>query len=137
MTGYQWATLALGAAGFMITWAGLWFGAGRFVEKIKAAVKKDIETERDKIVDRIEELERQFQDEQRSQDHNVGEMGAALRRHIETVHEKLREVEIWGRDNYLKIDDFEKAVERLSSDFRLAVNEIKTDIRELLKSRQS
>lgn len=127
MTGYQWATLALGAAGFMITWAGLWFGAGRFVEKIKAAVKKDIETERDKIVDRIEELERQFQDEQRSQDHNVGEMGAALRRHIETVHEKLREVEIWGRDNYVQKPELES----VRQDIKELGRSIKEDFKDL------
>ena len=50
---------------------------------------------------------------------------------------KVREVEIYGRDNYVKIPDFERAVERLSADFKSAVGEIRDDIRDLLKSKTS
>jgi hypothetical protein len=136
MTVYQWLTIGLGALGFLVTWTGIWFGFGRAVEQLKAALKKEIEQERDKILSKIDELEEQFREEQSRQDHNFGEVGAAMRQYIADVEKKLREVEIWGRDHYLKIDDFERAVEKLSTEFRIAVGEIKSDIRELLKTRQ-
>jgi hypothetical protein len=60
-----------------------------------------------------------------------------MRQYIADVEKKLREVEIYGRDNYVKIPDFERAIERLSADFKMAVGEIRDDIRDLLKGKQS
>jgi hypothetical protein len=37
----------------------------------------------------------------------------------------------------VKIPDFERAIERLSADFKMAVGEIRDDIRDLLKGKQS
>jgi cytosine/adenosine deaminase-related metal-dependent hydrolase len=133
MTAYQWVTLGLGALGFIGTWILGAFYLGRAVEQMQAAVKKYIDDERDKIVGKIEAIEEKFLADQRTQDHNFGEVGAAMRQYIADVEKKLREVEIYGRDNYVKIPDFEKAIDRLGETMMTAVAEIKQDMRRLLK----
>ena len=137
MTLYQWVTLGLGAFGFLSTWILGAFKIGRAVEQMRAGVREEIKQERDSIVEKIEALERRFDADQKTQDHNFGEVGAAMRQYIADVEKKVREVEIYGRDNYVKLPDFEKAIERLSADFRNAVGEIRDDIRDLLKSKPS
>lgn len=133
MTTYQWVTLGLGALGFLGTWILGAFKLGRVVEQMRAAVKEEIDQERDKLLERLERLKSEFIEEQRVQDHNFGEVGAAMRQYIADVEKKVREVEIYGRDNYVKIPDFEKALDRLSAVVNAAVAEIKEDIRQLVK----
>lgn len=137
MTTYQWVTLGLGAFGFLSTWILGAFYLGRAVEQMQAGIRKEIKTERDSIIDKIEALEERFNSDQKTQDHNFGEVGAAMRQYIADVEKKVREVEIYGRDNYVKIPDFERAIERLSADFKSAVGEIRDDIRDLLKGKQN
>jgi cellulose biosynthesis protein BcsQ len=133
MTDYQWVTLGLGAFGFISTWILGAFKLGRTVEQMKSGVKEQIEEEREKIIAKIDAIESRFETDQKSQDHNFGEVGAAMRQYIADVEKKLREVEIYGRDNYVKIPDFEKAVDRLAETMAEAVKEIKDDMRQLLK----
>jgi len=137
MTVYQWVTIGLGAFGFLSTWILGAFKIGRAVEQMRAGVREEIKKERDSIVDKITDLEKRFEADQKTQDHNFGEVGHAMREKIASVENKLREVEIYGRDNYVKIPDFERAIERLSADFKSAVSEIRDDIRELLKGKPS
>ena len=137
MTFYQWVTVGLGAFGFLSTWILGAFKIGRAVEEMRSGVREEIKKERDSIVDKIADLEKRFEADQKSQDHNFGEVGHAMREKIASVENKLREVEIYGRDNYVKIPDFERAIERLSADFKSAVGEIRDDIRELLKGKPS
>jgi hypothetical protein len=137
MTVYQWVTLGLGACGFLSTWILGAFKIGRAVEQMRAGVREEIKQERNSIVEKIDALEKRFDADQKTQDHNFGEVGAAMRQYIADVEKKLREVEIYGRDNYVKIPDFERAIERLSADFKMAVGEIRDDIRDLLKGKQS
>ena len=134
MTTYQWVTLGLGALGFLITWTGMWFGAGRFVEQMRAEFKKHVGDERDKIIAEVKKLEDDFEESQRTQDHNFGEVGAAMRQYIANVENKLREVEIYGRDNYVKIPDFEKAIDRMGETIKGAVTDLKDDMRRILRA---
>jgi hypothetical protein len=120
-----WMNLGLGAAGFLSTWILGAFYLGRAVEQMRAAVKADVDT-------KIDEIEARFAAEQRAQDHNFGEVGLAIRQYVADVEKLVREVEIYGRDNYVKIPDFERAIDRLSGDFKAAVEEIKRDIRRLM-----
>lgn len=133
MTIYQWVTLGLGALGFLGTWILGAFRLGSAVEQMKAAVKKQIDDERDKIIDKIDAMEKRFEDDQKSQDHNFGEVGMSLRQYVADVEKKVREVEIYGRDNYVKIPDFEKAIDRLGETMTAAFADIKEDMRRLLK----
>lgn len=127
MTGYQWAMLGLGALGFIITWGLGLFKAGRMVEQMQASVKEKVDAEKLARMQAIDDLREEFAESQKSQDHNVGEMGAALRRHIETVHEKLREVEIWGRDNYVQKPELES----VRQDIKELGRSIKEDFKDL------
>lgn len=134
---YPWISVCVVILGFI--GQGLFgsFRLGQAVGELKAALKKQIDDERDKIVEKIDELEKRFESDQKTQDHNFGEVGAAVRQYIADVEKKVREIEIYGRDNYVKIPDFERAIERLSADFKSAFGEIKEDIRELLKGKPS
>jgi cytosine/adenosine deaminase-related metal-dependent hydrolase len=133
MTFYQWVTIGAIVAGFLGTWLVGAFTLGRAVEQMKAGFKEEISAERDKIFTKIESLEERFLTDQRTQDHNFGEVGAAMRQYTADVEKKLREVEIYGRDNYVKIPDFEKAIDRMGETMAAAVTEIKEDMRRLLK----
>jgi hypothetical protein len=134
MTVYQWVMLGLGALGFVGTWILGAFRLGSAVGEMKAAVKKQIEDEREKIIAKIDAMEVRFEDDQENQNQRFGEVGMAMRQYTADVEKKLREVEIYGRDNYVKIPDFEKAIDRLSDTFKEAVADIKKDLRQILKS---
>jgi hypothetical protein len=127
---YHWMTLALGAAGFIATWFLGAFKLGRSVEQMRAAIKSEITEERNKIVERIDIMERRFDDDQKEQDHNFGEVGLSVRQYIADVEKKVREVELYGRDNYVRIPEFEKAMDRLSGDLKSFAAEIKKDFSE-------
>lgn len=129
----EWMPLGLGVLGFITTWVLGAFKLGRAVEQMRAGVREEIEEEREKIIAKIEQLEAKFDDEQTSQDHRFGEVGAAMRQYMADIEKKVREVEIYGRDHYVKISDFDKAIERLGETFRLAITELKDDIRHILK----
>ena len=131
MTVYQWVTLGLGALGFVATWILGAFKLGRAVEQMKASAHTELEEESDKIFSKIDLTENRFADDLRAQDHNFGEVGAAMRQYISDVEKKLREVEIWGRDNYVQKSEFEKATDQIRSDIRSLGADIKHDIREL------
>jgi hypothetical protein len=133
MTTYQWVTLGLGALGFIGTWILGAFKLGRAVEQMRAGVREEIEEEREKIIAKIDAMETRFDADQRSQDHNFGEVGAAMRQYIADVEKKLREVEIYGRDHYVKIPDFEKAIDRMGETIKSAVSDLKEDMRQILK----
>jgi len=131
MTAYQWVTIGLGAIGFIGTWILGAFKLGQAVEQMKANAHKEVEEESDKIISKIGLIENRFSDDLRAQDHNFGEVGAAMRQYISDVEKKLREVEIWGRDNYVQKSEFEKATDQIRSDIRALGADIKHDIREL------
>jgi hypothetical protein len=133
MTIYQWVTLGLGALGFLGTWILGAFRLGSAVEQMKAAVKKQIDDERDKIINKIDAMETRFENDQETQNHRFGEIGAAMREKIASVENKLREVEIYGRDNYVKIPDFEKAIDRMGETIKDAVTDLKEDMRRILR----
>jgi hypothetical protein len=142
MTAYQWVTLALGAVGFVITWTGTVIGLTRFAENIKQDTSEKIAAEvlartkalADAVEARNEEMEvlrKEVAESQRSQDHVVGEMGAALRRYIETVEKEMHKIELYGRDNYVQKQDFEKAIDKLSAEIKALGSDIKADLKEM------
>ena len=135
MTGYQWAMLVIAVGGFLVTWTGAVIGATIAVRNIREyAADKIAEVERE-FVDRLDKLTLEFEQKQRSQDHNFGEVGAAMRQYIADVEKLVRENEIWGRDNFVKKDDLKPLLDQLRADFKDAVGEIKEDIRSLMQNR--
>ena len=127
---YPWISVGVVILGFI--GQGLFgsFRLGQAVEQVKAALKKQIDDERDKVLAEIKKLEKQFSDEQRTQDHNFGEVGAAMRQYIADVEKKVREVEIYGRDHYVQKSDFEKATDSIRADIREMAADIKSDLRD-------
>lgn len=131
MTNYQWVTIGLGALGFLITWTGMWFGAGRFVEQMRAEFKKHIGDEREKLLIEIRKIEDKFEESQQAQNHNFGEVGAAMRQKIADVEKQLNDVHVWGLNNFVQKSEFEKATDRLADAIKSMGADIKADIREL------
>lgn len=141
---FQWAALILSVLGFGVTWTMGVIGLTRAVADIKTDTAAKIADEvlarnralveaaaaRDALID---ELRREFQLDQKTQDHNSGEMGQALRRFIEAVEKEMHTIEIWGRDNFVLKSDFMKATERLEEAIKGLAADIKTDFRELNK----
>ena len=123
----SWIPIGLGALGFLITWSGMWFGAGVFVEKLRGELKEHVEAERDKIIDLIRELEDRFVDEQKSQDLKFGEVGAAMRQYTADVEKKQFEIELYGRDTYVQKSEFET----MRQDIKDLAKSIKEDFREV------
>jgi hypothetical protein len=130
MSLYQWVTLGLGAFGFLSTWILGAFKIGRAVELMRSGVREEIKQERDAIFVKIEDMERRFEADQKSQDHNFGEVGAAVRQYIADVEKKVREVEIYGRDNYVQKSEFEKATNSIRADIKEMAADIKSDLRD-------
>lgn len=144
MTTFEWAMVSLTAAGFLLTAAGVLGGCIWAVAKIKSDIDEKITVERLRI-DTIFEAERendarsmkdfasQFANEQKAQDHNAGEMGAALRQYIANIEKEMHQIEIWGRDNFVLKDDFVKATDRLENAIGSLAASIKSDFRDLNK----
>lgn len=131
VTGFQWATLILGVVAFLITWTGLAIGWGRLIEAVKADTTEKVSVASKALTIKLDALRTEFFTEQRSQDHNFGEVGAAMREYISKVEKEMHEIEIWGRDNFVLKDDFVKATDRLEDAIKGMAADIKTDFRNL------
>lgn len=123
---HQWVMLGLGALGFLGTWILGAFRLGRAVEQMRAAVKEQIDDEREKIIGKIDALEARFEAEQKAQDHNFGEVGAAMRQYI-------ADVEKFGLKNYVQKEDFKEAIGQVVSQIREGNAEIKAELKDLQK----
>ena len=133
MTIYQWVTLGLGALGFLGTWILGAFYLGRAVEQMRAAMKEYIDAEHDKVLEEIEELRRHFAEEQKTQDHNFGEVGAAMREKISQVEQDVRKIELYGERHYVQKGEFEKATDRMTEAIKTMGADIKADLRERIE----
>lgn len=127
MTPFQWVTLILGALGFAATWTIGVIGITRAVESIKEYASTKISAETEKLSGKLSALSERFEEDQKTQDHNFGEVGAAMRQYIADVEKKVREIEIWGRDNYAMKDD----VRDILKDIKDMRADIKSDFRDL------
>lgn len=125
-----WISLGVVVLGFIGQGMFGSFRLGQAVEQMKATVKEQIDEERDKIISKIDELEARFADEQKIQDHNFGEVNAAVRQYTADVEKKLREVEIYGRDHYVQKPDFEKAIDKLSAEIKAGNADLKADLKD-------
>jgi molecular chaperone DnaK (HSP70) len=127
---YPWVSVGVVVVGFLAQAIFGSFRLGQAVGEVKAALKKQIDDERDKIVEKIDGLEEKFISDQKTQDHNFGEVGAAVRQYIADVEKKVRENEIWGRDNFVQKSEFLKATDRLEAAIKEWGTDIKADLRD-------
>ncbi|NGX95069.1 MAG: hypothetical protein G4V63_07515 [Candidatus Afipia apatlaquensis] len=142
MTTFQYWMIGLTCVGILITAGGVIGACVWAVAKIKSDVTEKIAEERART-DTVMEAEREntnrlhqelmvkFAAEQKAQDHNTGEMGAALRQHITTVEKKIHEVEIWGRDHFALKNDVADSIKGLRDDVRVMGSDLRGDIKEI------
>lgn len=127
MTTFEWAMVSISAGGFLLSAGGILAGCIWGVAKIKQHTVEQISAEREIRSEAIAKVAASFAADQKTQDHNFGEMGAALRRFIEEVEKEMHRIEIWGRDNYAIKDD----VKALRADIKDMRKEIKDDFSSL------
>lgn len=106
-------------------------GAVWAVANIKADLAKQIAAEREETMAGFADLKAEFLRDQKAQDHNFGEVGAAMRAYIASVEKEMHEIEIWGRDNFVLKDDFVKATDRLEKAILNTSSEINADLRSI------
>lgn len=131
MTLYQWVALGLGAAGFLATWLFGAFKLGRAVEQMQGAIKDKIDAEKLARMEAFERLREEFAESQRTQGHNFGEVGAAMRQYTADVEKQVRELEIWSRDHFVQKSEFERATETIRQDIKEMTRSIKEDFKDL------
>ncbi len=124
------ATL-IAAAAFALNFIVQVVGGVWAVASIKADLTKQIGEEREETLKSIAGLREQFLKDQKAQDHNFGEVGAAMRQYIANVEKEMHAIEIWGRDNYVLKSEFAKATDSIREDIKAMAADIKTDIRDL------
>lgn len=124
------ATL-IAAAAFALNFIVQVVGGVWAVASIKADLTKQIGEEREETLKSIAGLREQFLKDQGAQDHNFGEVGAAMRQYIANVEKEMHAIEIWGRDNYVLKSEFAKATDSIREDIKAMAADIKTDIRDL------
>jgi hypothetical protein len=140
MTYDQIASMIAGAFGFLLTWTGMAVGATWTLSKIKQDINEKIIDESmarakalaEAVTSRDVELDllrKELIESQKAQDHNIGEVGLSLRRHIEGVEKKIHEIEIWNRDNYVQKPELESVRDAI----KMLGTEIKEDFKERLK----
>jgi hypothetical protein len=131
MTVFEWGMLSVAVLGFLITAGSVLGGCVWAVAKINMEVSARIDQERISTDQALKDLAADFAENQRTQDHNFGEMGSALRRFIESVEKEMHKIEMWGRDHYAQKPEVEKAIGALREDIKAGFTEIKNDIRAL------
>lgn len=118
VTAFQWVTLGLGVAGFVLTWTGMLISIAKAVGQIKTSTDDKIASETKTITDRITKLSEQFEEDQRKQDNSFGEIALGIRQYVNSVEKQIHMVEIWSRDNFVLKSDFMLAIERLSAEMK-------------------
>src|SRR6266403_3539951 len=119
---FQWIALVLGAAGFVITWTRTAVSITRAVDKIESDTTSKITSELAKIME-------QFNEDQKTQDNRVAEVGLSVRQYIANVEKEMHQIEIWSRDHFVLKADFMKTAERLENAITNMTSDIKSDLR--------
>jgi len=128
MTTYEWTMVCIASGGFTITVGGTLAGCVWGVAKIKQYTVEQIAAEQLIRAKTIADVAKTFAEDQKTQDHNMGEMGSALRRFIEAVEKEMHQIEIWGRDHYALKNDVEKSTNALLMYVKEMRTEIKADL---------
>lgn len=125
----DWVKILFEALAFLMTWTLGIVSLTRMVGKIEKATTEKIDNETKEITDKLEKLQAQFDQDQRTQDHNFGEVGASLRQFISNVEKEMHQIEIWGRDNYVLKSEFLSATDSIRADIKSLGADIKADLR--------
>ena len=125
------SAVAIAACAFGANAIGGIIGLVWAVAKIKGELTTQIAAEREETMGQFAILRAEFVKEQRAQDHNYGEVGAAMRQYIANVEKEMHQIEVWSRDNFVLKDDFVKATDSLGKAIRDMAADIKSDFRDL------
>lgn len=131
VTAFQWIMLGIAFLGFAMTWTTGVIALTRAVDAINNGTSDKINKETTAITAKLIAMTEKFSEDQKTQDHAFGEVGAAIRQKIADVEKEMHTIEIWGRDNYALKSEFMKATDSIRDDIKALGAEIRTDIRDL------
>lgn len=97
---YTWTAVGAFALNIIVAVVGLTWGISRVRDTTQSAIRDEIESAKQRFDADIDNLGRSF-----------GETVTAIR-------EKIREVELFGRDTYMRRESFYKTMEMLSVDMK-------------------
>lgn len=127
----QWVVIALGVAGFFLTWTGMVVSVTRAVATIKEDTAERVSTETEKITSRLNKLSEQFELDQRTQDSRFGEVALSIRQYIANVEKEMHQIEIWGRDNFVLKTDYVEAMRRLERSIEKMASDVRDNFKDL------
>lgn len=90
----------------VVALVGMTWGLGRIRDSTQTAIHKEIIQIREKI------------------DLDVDAMGRNIAEGMTAIREKIREVELFGRDTYMRRDSFYKTMELLSNDIKTQFHQL-------------
>lgn len=96
------------ALNILVALVGLTWGVGKIRDATMGAINKQIEKLQTKVDVDIDSMARSF-----------GETNSAIR-------EKIREVELFGRDTFLRRDSFYKTMELISADMKTQFGKVES-----------
>jgi hypothetical protein len=129
MTTFEWAMVSISLGGFILTSGGVLGSCIWAVAKIRQNTLVLIAQERIERAEAVAKALKRFDEAQRIQDHNFGEVGLSLRRFIEEVEKEMHAIEMWARDHYALKED----VKDIRDDIKEMRSEIKSDLAALGK----
>jgi hypothetical protein len=119
----------------IIAWVGLLFGSGALITIAKVLVdvgawRRQTE-DHSKRLDAVDRLHEDFAAlrEQLATDH--GDVMKQFGDSLSAVREKIRETEIWNRDNFVRRQDFDRAIDTLSARMDAGIARIEAKIEKL------
>lgn len=90
-------------------------------------VTNTISSLKDNINKAVKDLKKEFDEENDSLRHEMGEALKPIREHISLYEKKHYELELYMRDNFIEVDTFRNAL----GEIRDLITEVKTNIKEM------
>ncbi len=113
--------IALATLGFTVLVAGV--GATWGIGRVRDAVRDELSVSEQRIEAKIEDIERtlagKVEDVERTSNSRIEGLRHEVGEGISAVRQKIHEVELWGRDNYVKQKQYDAFITLLTQNLRM------------------
>lgn len=119
--------LWLGIAGLLITIIGATIKITRFISKENDILKT-------LLYNKFNEAKEDIDNETNNLRHEFGETLKSLRTHVEAYEQKLYQVELYIRDNYIEVPTFSEVIKEIKADIKALSIKLDTLLARPIKS---
>lgn len=127
------AAAAVGILNLLINVIGGLIAATKGMHAIDIKIETKASILREELAAGLHALRKEFQESQMVQEDAFREVGTGLRKFIELTNDKIREMEIWGRDHYVQQNHFERSIDSINSSVREGFATLRADFMALKK----